>query len=211
MIANPELNQDGEIDMRLYYARSSPFARKVRIAAHELALSSCIKLIEVDPWSSSELRSLNPLSKVPTLAIGAETVLYESNIICEFLGSLKPEPVLYPPQGVERWQALLLQGLADGASTAAGRLYAAEHRADAERSPVMMRRFQSAIEATLDSLETSRCLEPEVTIGVVSVAAFTGYLDFRWPDRDWRLNRPYLSGWSELFSKRPSMTTTEHI
>jgi glutathione S-transferase len=196
--------------MKLYHSRSSPFSRKVRIAAHELALSSRIELVEINPWSCSALRALNPLSKVPTLRLGNGQVLYESTVICEFLASLGLGPVLYPPKGEALWRALLLQGLADGASTAAGRLYADERRLDSERSSVMMDRFQAAIDSTLDHLEAVGDLGQNFTIGEISVGAFVGYLDFRWPDRDWRAGRPWLSAWYAQFAKRPSMTSTKH-
>jgi glutathione S-transferase len=53
--------------MKLFYAPTSPFARKVRVTAHELRLEDRIELVLVNPWSDAELRSLNPLAKVPTL------------------------------------------------------------------------------------------------------------------------------------------------
>ena len=137
-------------------------------------------------------------------------MLYESAVVCEFLDSLSAEASLHPATGIGRWRALSLQALADGAATAAGRLYADEHRADGERSAAMMSRFKVAIEATLDKLEAMEGLGCHLTIGEISLAAFVGYLDFRWPDRDWRSARPCLSGWYAHFSERPSMTSTEH-
>jgi hypothetical protein len=53
--------------MRLWYAPTSPFARKTRIAAHELGLAERIELVEVNPWTDGRLRAFNPLAKVPTL------------------------------------------------------------------------------------------------------------------------------------------------
>jgi glutathione S-transferase len=196
--------------MQLWYAPTSPFSRKVRIAAYELGQTQRIELIEVNPWSDQRLRGLNPLSKVPTLILETGEALFESAVVCDYLDSLVPARRLYPSEGYKRWGALLLQGLADGASTSAGRLYADEQRPENERSPSMMQRFRLAIDASLTMLEGHQHLAEGFTIGHVSVAAFLGYLKFRWPEKDWCASRPEIDAWFRDFSERPSMTTTQH-
>lgn len=194
--------------MQLWYAPTSPFARKVRIAACELGLDAQIELVEVNPWTDLRLRAINPLSKVPTLVLDTGEVLFESSVICDYLDSLSCPPRLCPARGHERWRALRLQGLADGACTAAGRLYADEHRPENERSEAMMERFGVTIDASLDMLETDETVPNGLTIGHVAVAAFVAYLDFRWPEKDWLGTRPRLTAWFDGFSRRPSMTST---
>ncbi|MDI3290251.1 glutathione S-transferase N-terminal domain-containing protein [Polyangium sp. 15x6] len=46
--------------MQLWLAFTSPFARKIRIAAHELGLAGEIVLVETDPWTDPRLRAVNP-------------------------------------------------------------------------------------------------------------------------------------------------------
>ena len=188
----------------------SPFARKVRVAACELGVDNEIELTETNPWTDERLRRLNPLSKVPTFVTADSVVLYESGVICEYLDALKDPPRLFPPKGPARWHALLLQGLADGASTAAGRLFADEHRPADQRAPTMMARFSAALAASLDKLETEALAEERPAIGEIAVAVFLGYLDFRWPDRNWRAERPKLAGWFARMGERRSMTDTQH-
>ncbi|MFT3770229.1 MAG: glutathione S-transferase N-terminal domain-containing protein [Minicystis sp.] len=195
--------------MQLWYAPTSPFARKVRIAAGELGLSDRIELVEVNPWTDERLRRLNPLGKVPTLVTDTGAVLFESAVICEYLDSLGPRARLFP-SGEARFRALLLQGLADGASTAAGRLFADERRPENERSAAVMARLSQAIESTLDALERESLASDPLTIGEVSAAALLGYLDFRWPERSFRGERPRLSAWFEIVNQRPSLRATEH-
>jgi len=195
--------------MDLWYAPTSPFARKVRIAAAELGLSDSLTLIRVDPWSDGRLRALNPLAKVPTLVLDDGAILFESSVICDYLDAHAQRRRLFPADGPDRWQALLLQGLADGAMTAAGRLFAEERRPADQRSDAMILRFTQAREAALDALERT-LLQDQPGIGEVAVAALLGYLDFRWPDRNWRNGRPGLSGWFDRFDRRPSMTATRH-
>ncbi|PWK86687.1 glutathione S-transferase family protein [Fulvimonas soli] len=196
--------------MQLWYAPTSPFARKVRIAAGELGLAGRIELVRVDPWTDVRLRALNPLAKVPTLVRDDGGVLYESAVICDYLDALAPRRLLHPADGEARWRALLLQGLADGAATAAGRLYADERRPAHERSEAMMARFREAIGTSLDALDADRHLADGVGIGQVAVAAFVSYLDFRWPERDWREGRPRLAAWFDAFARRDSMTGTPY-
>ncbi len=196
--------------MQLWYASTSPFARKVRVAAEELGLTSRLDLIEVDPWTNTRLRALNPLAKVPTLVLDQGECLYESAVICDYFDALGPERRLIPPAGPGRWRALRLQGLADGASAAAGRLFADEHRPRNERSDGVMERQRLALAAALAAVEAER-LDPEIcTVGEISVGVLLGYLDFRWPDREWRRARPALSEWFSGFSARYSMVSTEH-
>jgi glutathione S-transferase len=195
--------------MDLWYAPTSPFARKVRIAAAELGFTDRLALIRVDPWSDGRLRAINPLAKVPTLVLDDGSVLFESAVICDYLDAMAPQRRLFPPDGPDRWQTLLMHGLADGAMISAGRLFADERRPPDQRSDAMLIRFAQARDATLDSLERAT-LRDEPMIGEIAVAALLGYLDFRWPDRDWRDGRPDLSGWFDRFDRRPSMTTTRH-
>lgn len=195
--------------MELWYAPTSPFARKVRIAASELGLDDRIILTRVDPWTDAKLRSLNPLAKVPTLVLDDGEILFESSVICDYLDTLGGKRKIVPEGGLSRRTALLLQGLADGTMTAMGRLFADEHRPRSERSEQMMHRFAEAREAALSWLESTE-LQDEPEIGEISVAALLGYLDFRWPDRDWRPPYPLLAKWFAKFDQRPSMRATAH-
>lgn len=195
--------------MRLWYAPTSPFARKVRIAAAELGLADRIALRVTDPWTDAGLRALNPLAKVPTLELDDGSILYESVVICDYLDALGGERRLFPADGAARWRTLVLQGLADGAMTAMGRLFADERRPAGERSDAMLSRFAAARDAALDTLEHDRPGDTPL-IGDIAAAAFLGYLDFRWPDRDWRAGRPSLAAWFDVFADRPSMTGTRH-
>lgn len=196
--------------MELWYTTTSPFARKVRITAAELGLATQMTLVRVDPWTDECLRMLNPLCKVPTLVLEDGTALPESAVICDWLDSLGRERKLIPVESPERWRALRLQGIADGAMTAAGRLFADERRAENERASAMMVRFATARDAVLDQLE-GEALQAEPGIGEIAVAALLGYLDFRWPDRSWRDNRPRLSAWMKTMADRPSMIATRHL
>jgi glutathione S-transferase len=196
--------------MQLWYAPTSPFARKVRIAAHELGLSHRIGLLKVDPWTDTRLRDLNPLAKVPTLVLDDGRPLYESALICEYLDAHADQPRLYPPAGAARWETLLRQGLADGAMAAAGRLFAEQRKPQDERIPAMEARFRTAIDAALDVLEKDTPVHGEPLIGDIATAAFIGYLDFRFPGTGWRATRLTLSAWFDVFCQRPSMKSTEH-
>ena len=54
--------------MKLYYSPTSPFVRKVNVAAIELGLDAQIERIVTNPWIAPEdLSADNPLSKVPTI------------------------------------------------------------------------------------------------------------------------------------------------
>lgn len=46
------------------------------------------------------------------------------------------------------------------------------------------------------------------TIGAISIGCALGYLDFRYPDLDWRDGRPSCTEWFALFDERPSMAAT---
>lgn len=193
--------------MQLWYAPTSPFARKARVAAHELGLAPSLDLVAINPWTDSRLRDLNPLAKVPTLVMDDGEVVWESGLIAERLEALADRRTLFPPSGPERWRALSLQALADGANTAAGRLFADENRPADQRNEAMLERFTAAIETSLDALETTDlALVP--TIGEVSVGVFLAYLDFRWPSHPWRATRPSLKVWFDAFLRRPSMGLT---
>ncbi len=76
---------------QLWYAPTSPFARKVRIAAHELGLADALELVEVNPWTDARLRALNPLAKVPTLVLASGDALYEPGVICDYLDAAGAE------------------------------------------------------------------------------------------------------------------------
>jgi glutathione S-transferase len=107
--------------MKLLSNALSPYGRKVKLTIAVKSLGSQIEMVIVDtnPGTNVEINSANPLGKIPSLVLDDKKPIFDSNVICEYLDSLKPAPVLFPRNGPERWQALALGSLADGILDAA--------------------------------------------------------------------------------------------
>ena len=56
--------------------------------------------------------------------------------------------------------------------------------------------------------KTAASLEGRLDIGTITVGCALGYLDFRYPDFDWRAGHPAVAAWFKAFNQRPSMQAT---
>jgi len=202
--------------MELFGSAASPFVRKVRIVANEAGLDEGMVWHElttspVDP--DAGLAESNPLVKMPTMKTEDGQVLYDSRVICEYLDSLGARVQIFPEHPDERWRALCLQALGDGIMDAAVSIrYEQNIRPQKNRWDAWIRGQLGKIRWGLDRAETEALsLDDELHIGVIALACAGGYLDFRFPEEDWRRDRPALANWHERFSLRESMILTNHI
>ncbi len=95
--------------MRLLYAPTSPYVRKVMVSAHLLGLTESIELLAsaAHPIDrDARIAAHNPVAKVPTLILADGQALYDSRVICEYLDSLAPGYGLFPKIAPMNWQAL---------------------------------------------------------------------------------------------------------
>ena len=196
--------------MKLRYNPASPYVRKVTVTLIETGLEDRVERIPTNPHDpETDIATVNPLGKVPTLITDDGEVLVDSPVICEYLDSLHDGAKLFPAPGAPRWRALRLLALGDG-MTDAGILRRAEsRRPEAFRYDKWVDRQNTVIGRAMDALEGElERLDGPVTIGHIAVACSLGWLDLRFPDPDWRAGRPGLAEWFEAFSERPSMTAT---
>jgi glutathione S-transferase len=94
----------------LYDAHGSPCARRVRAVLLEKGLSWTTRVIDLTRMEQKrpEYLALNPNGVVPTLVDG-ERVIYESNVITEYLDEVYPDSPLYPRDPWARAQAKMWQ------------------------------------------------------------------------------------------------------
>jgi glutathione S-transferase len=194
--------------MKLYSNPISPFARKARIILHELDLKC--EIVNVNARDDEDLRKINPLKKIPALVLDDGSALFDSPVICEYLNHIGGGK-FFPGMNIfshhtGRWKALGLQALADGLMDAAVALRY-ESTAEDKRNPDHMARYRATIDAGLDALERVKYAQTP-TIGEIATACALGYLDFRYPDIEWRTTHPKLAAWYEAFSQFPSMLAT---
>jgi glutathione S-transferase len=107
--------------MKLLYQTHSPYARKVLVAAHEMGLQQRLSLAhhETSPTRRNEaVWARNPLGKVPVLICDDGAVLFDSNVICEYLDGMHPNAKLIPSEPGARFRALKMQALAQGIADA---------------------------------------------------------------------------------------------
>lgn len=196
--------------MKLFYANTSPYARKVRVVAAEKGLDGRIEAILCNPFDESpELKAVNPLGKVPSLLLDNGDVLYDSPAICEYLDSLAADSRLIPEEGSSRWVVLRRHALADGILDAAFAIVMERRRPEGEQSPSWMERWAAAIGRSLDAVETEIGSFPaKPDLAHIAVACALAYLDFRLPDLEWRNARPATEKWFDKFAERPSMKDT---
>ncbi len=184
--------------MILRSSAASPYARKIRIAADLLGLSSQIEIVAANTSDPDDtLRRQNPLGKIPTLLLEDGTALYDSRVIGEYLDFLGGHRLI-PADPLRRFDVLRLQALGDGIADAALliRYETATRRAE-WRDPDAIALQQGKIDRALAALEAA-APEGSPDIGQIAVACALGYLDLRFAGA-WRATHPRLVAWLAAF------------
>lgn len=199
--------------MKLFCNATSPFARKVRVAMHEMGLSDRVEEVLTDPFAASpppELLAANPLSRIPTLITDEGLALPDSKLILEWLQATQSNRL---PVESARWAAARRATIAEGVIDAAVASVLEKRRPESIIMPAALDRQADAIERALDmlALESNALGDPAA---VPSVANLTtgialAYLDLRLPYLNWRQRAPSLIEWFDAFAARPSMLATE--
>lgn len=200
--------------MKLRYAATSPYVRKVLVTAIETGLDGRIDRVPTNVWDpASDILDENPLGKVPALSTDDGSVLCDSPLICEYLDSLHEGQPLIPSSGTERWEVLNTAALGDGImDSAVTRIIEVKMRPADLLWQDWLARQKGKIAKALDVLERQAGRAPmtgPVNLGQIAVGCALGYLDFRFPEDSWRDGRPALEGWYQAFAERPSMQATQ--
>src|SRR5262245_25549471 len=89
--------------MNLYSGTTDPFSHRCRIVLYEKGMD--FQVIDVDLFNKPEdIAVINPYNRVPVL-VDRDLVLYESNIINEYIDERFPHPQLMPPDPIMRARA----------------------------------------------------------------------------------------------------------
>ncbi len=174
--------------MKLRYSPSSPFVRKVSIAARVLGLADKIENQPVDlndPGDS--LREQNPLGKIPALILDDGTTYFNSRVILEYLDHLAGGGRIIPREGPARFAALRMEALCDGALDASVLIvYESRYRPQDKHVQSWIDRQQGKIDRALEALDKAPpALTPVPDVGQITLACLLGYHDLRFGGR-WR-------------------------
>lgn len=196
--------------MKLRYSPSSPFVRKVVVAAMEMGLDSKIERIPTNPMKREDRQgSPNPLGKVPCLETDDGLVLYDSPVIIEYLDSLHAGQKLIPVSGHTRWNALRRQALGDGIIENTVLAFIETLRKPERRSEAWIAHNKGAALRAVDALEAEvDALPGPVDIGRLTLAVALDFVDQHNPDSDWRAMHPRVAAWFDSFKMRPSLQAT---
>ncbi|WP_341677827.1 glutathione S-transferase N-terminal domain-containing protein [Niveibacterium sp. SC-1] len=89
--------------MNLYSGTTDPFSHRCRIVLYEKGMD--FQVIDVDLFNKPEdIAVINPYNRVPVL-VDRDLVLYEPNIINEYIDERFPHPQLMPPDPILRAKA----------------------------------------------------------------------------------------------------------
>ncbi|WP_369985318.1 glutathione S-transferase N-terminal domain-containing protein [Thalassolituus sp.] len=186
--------------MKLIYSTTSPFARKVWVAAIKLGLRDQITLEVANPLRNADVVSAaNPLGKVPALRINDDQVVINSPVICQFLQRRAKNNVdLHQPSYMALDTTERVHTLADGIAEAAFMTVMEKQRPAEHQSKLWLGRWSQAIKRALTMIESGdiELLKntPE-SIAEIALASALGYIDFRLPENDWREENPAIAQW----------------
>lgn len=198
--------------MKLIASLTSPYVRKVRVVMAEKKLDYQLQVENV--WAEdTTIQDFNPLGKVPCLIMDDDGSLFDSRVIVEYLDTLSPVSRLIPSTGRERAAVKCWEALGDGLLDAAVAIVLENKRQESRRSPEWIERqlnkIHAALKAMNDSLgEQAFCMGVNYSLADVAVGCALGYLDFRFPEIDWRSRYVNLSRLYAKLATRPSFADT---
>ena len=196
--------------MKLFWAPTSPYVRKVMVVAHEAGVADRLEKVGTTPATVVEdVAPANPLAQIPSLEISPGEWLYDSLAIAEYLDDLGGGG-LFPPPGPDRWAALRRHALGQGVIDLGNQELNMGRLPEGERSPTLSAKRQAALVRALDALdaEAPTLAVGRPTIGEVAIGCALLYIDFRFPDQAWRPGRAALAAWADEIAARPSFHAT---
>jgi glutathione S-transferase len=106
----------GRTIIRLFQTYLSPFPSRVRLVLYAKGID--VEIIEPsgfheDTGPKGDYLDVNPIGRVPALVLDDGRALPESEVICEYLEDVYPEPSLRPSDPFERAQVRLLSRISD--------------------------------------------------------------------------------------------------
>ncbi|MCX8518484.1 MAG: glutathione S-transferase N-terminal domain-containing protein [Rhodoferax sp.] len=201
--------------MKLIGSSTSPYVRKVRVVLAEKKLE--YSYIIEDVWAeSTTITDNNPLGKVPCLVMEAGEALFDSRVIVEYLDTLSPVGKLIPSVGRERAEIKTWEALADGVLEASILARLEAHwagRTPEQRSQAWIDRQLGKVRDALKAMslglgDKTFCTGIHLTLADISVGCALGYLDFRFPELNWRDNYPNLVRLHDKLLQRASFADT---
>ena len=200
--------------MKLIGSDTSPYVRKVRVVMAEKKIE--YQYEQQDVWApDSPIQQSNPLGKVPCLIMDDGGAVFDSRVIVEYLDNLTPVHRLIPPSGRARVEVRCWEALADGLLDAAI-LIRLEYtqRDESQRSDRWILRQTGKIDAALEAMSTGLadkpwCCDAKYSLADIATGCALSYLDFRFPDIDWRSRHANLARIADkLLSRQPFVDTT---
>ncbi len=198
--------------LRLIASLTSPYARKVRIALAEKKIE--FALVVDLPWApDSKAAEYNPLGKIPVLVLDDGTQLFDSRVIVEYLDATSPVSRLIPEPSRQRIAVKRWEALADGLCDAAGAIVIEQRRPARQQSKEWIDRQRAKIDRAVVAMaeeldERAWCNGEAYSLADIATGCALGYLDFRFPDLDWRGAHPNLARLAEKLGARASFADT---
>ena len=204
--------------MKLIGSLSSPYVRKVRIVMAEKKLD--YQFVLDDVWGpSSTIGESNPLGKVPCLVMEGGEAVFDSRVIVEYVDMLSPVGKLIPAGGRERIEVRTWEALADGLLDAAimarlERTWAG--RSEAERSSAWIERQMVKVRACLVAMsqglgDRAWCAGNHFTLADISLGCALAWLEFRFPEVEWRTSQPNLARLADKLALRTTFIDTAPV
>lgn len=198
----------------LYFSTTSPYARKVRIAAQEKQV--VFEAVLDVPWNEdTKVIALNPLGKVPVWVTPCGVALFDSRVIVEYIDGISDVGLLIPLNFDGKIAAKRLEAMADGIMDASLCIFAERRkRPEALRYEAWVERQLGKIHRALAQLSHElggREFFIGNSFGVVdlSVVSALGYIGLRFADDfSWQLDYPDLAAFYQRMMQRPSVKET---
>jgi glutathione S-transferase len=201
--------------MKLIGSLTSPYVRKVRVVMAEKKLDYQFELEDV--WARDDILAANPLGKVPVLVLEGGEAVFDSRVIVDYLDTRSPVSRLIPESSRERTEVRTWEALADGMTDAAilARLEQTwAGRSAEQRSPAWVERQMKKIDTSLAAIskgvgDKPWCSGIHLSLADIAVGCALGYLDFRFPQIDWRTRHPNLGKLTDKVFARQSFIDTQ--
>jgi glutathione S-transferase len=198
--------------MKLIGSPTSPFVRKVRFVLAEKKIESEF-VIESPHTPDSKVPDYNPLGKIPVLVLDDESTLFDSRVIVEYLDNMTPNNRLLPAPSRERIAVKRWEAAADGCLDAAVLVVMENKRPAKERSKDWIARQMGKVGRSIDFIaeelgDNAWCMGTHFSLADIATGCALGYLDFRFPELDWRARHPNLARLYEKLMQRPGFADT---